>query len=64
MNDQLVKRLKSFLWRAGMVAAAAFIAYVSENIGVLDLPVWAVGISGLVLGEISKLVHNVRHEGV
>jgi hypothetical protein len=58
MKEQLIKRLKSFLWRAGMVALAAFLAYAAENIGLLELSPQATVIIGLVLGEISKFLNT------
>lgn len=53
----LVKRFKSFAWRTGGMALAAFLAFVSENIGLFDLPVWVVAIAGLVIGEITKTLN-------
>ena len=53
-------RLKSFLWRGGMIAAVAFIDYILANIGVLDLPVWAVGLIGLVFSEITKWINQYQ----
>ena len=60
METELVKRIKSFAWRVGMIAVAAAIDAALTNIGVLELPVWAVGLAGLLLGELSKYLHNVK----
>lgn len=62
MNEQLWKRIKSLLWRAGMMALAVFIDYVASNLGILDLPVWGVGVLGLALGELSKYLNTKKVE--
>jgi len=54
MNTQLIKRVKSFAWRAGMMGAAAVIAFSLDNIQLLELSPLATTLLGLVLGEISK----------
>jgi len=60
MENELLKRLKSFAWRVGMIAVAAAIDAALVNLEVLDLPVWSVGLVGLALGELSKYLHNVK----
>ena len=55
---ELIKRLKSFLWRLGGISAIALIGFISENLGMFDLPVWMVGIIGLILGEATKWINN------
>lgn len=57
-DTQLVKRIKSFLWRAGMVGLTAAVAWVLANLDLLHLPTWAVGLIGLVLGEVSKYLNS------
>jgi hypothetical protein len=60
MNHQLISRLKSFAWRAGMVALAAVATYLAspDTIADLGLPAAYVGFAGLVLGEVSKYLNN------
>lgn len=60
MNDQLLKRLQSLAWRAGMMALAAFLAFFAENIGLLELNPQATVIIGLVLGEVSKWLNTQK----
>lgn len=54
----LVKRIKSLLWRAGMMGLATVIAVILEDIQVLELSPLATTITGLVLGEISKYLNS------
>jgi len=55
---ELKKRLKSFAWRTGCVALVAGLNYASENLVSLGLPVWAIGLVGLGLGEATKWLNN------
>lgn len=54
------KRLKSFLWRGGMVILIAVVDYVGENIGIFDLTPQAVTFIGLIAGEISKWLNTSK----
>ena len=60
MDSQLVKRLKSLAWRAGMVALAAVITFLAqpEIIAELGLPELVTLSLGLVLGEVSKFLNR------
>jgi len=58
MSQQLIKRLKSLLWRAGAVAVVAVINFIAENLGAMGLSPEMVTIIGLVLGEITKFINN------
>ncbi len=50
----LMKRLKSFAWRTGMVVLAVALEALSESLGMFGLPIGVTVTVGLVLGEISK----------
>lgn len=54
----LLKRLKSFLWRAGVLFALAGVNFTMENLGLLNLPTWVVGLIGLLAGEGTKWLKN------
>lgn len=54
----LISRFKSLLWRVGAMAAAFALAYASNSLELLHLPVWLTGILGLVLGEVTKFVNS------
>ena len=54
MNTELLKRIKSLGWRAGMMALAAVISFFLANINALELSPVMTTMLGLVLGEISK----------
>ena len=56
--EQFIKRLKSFAWRAVMVGIIAALAWVIDNLGILELPVYVQGILGLMLGEVSKYLNT------
>ena len=58
MNADFLKRLKSFAWRAGVVALLAGINYVSQSLVNLSLPDWAVVLIGLVANEATKWLNN------
>ncbi|KKM63132.1 hypothetical protein LCGC14_1514550 [marine sediment metagenome] len=58
MNKQLVKRIKSLLWRAAMMGIAAFVLILSDGITGLGLNPLIVGVLGLVFGEISKYLNK------
>lgn len=51
-------RVKSFLWRSGMMIVAYACATIAGNLGMLNLGVTEVTVIGLVLGEVSKAINN------
>jgi len=53
-----IKRLKSLLWRTGMMLVAILLKFALENIGLFELNPMIVGMIGLVLGEVSKYVNS------
>jgi hypothetical protein len=58
MNEQLKARLKSFLWRTGMMVVAVCIDFALQNMGSFNLTPGAVTVLGLLLGEVSKFLNN------
>lgn len=54
---QLIKRLKSFIWRMGWVVLLAFVNFLTDNLGLFGLPQEVVVILALVLGEVSKFLN-------
>lgn len=60
MNETLNKRLKSFLWRTGMMVLAATAAFMLDNLGLLGLSPQVTVLLGLMLGEISKWLNTPR----
>lgn len=61
-KEELLKRLKSFGWRIGMMVLAALIGFIIDNLGVLNLTPEVIGVIGLVLGEISKQINKNLQE--
>ena len=55
-----INRFKSLLWRIGTMIGAVVVAFISDNIGLFELPLWAVGILGLILGEITKWLNTAQ----
>ena len=54
MND----RVKSLLWRAGIMAIVVVLDVVAQGLTEFSLPVGVVVFTGLVLGEVSKFINN------
>ena len=54
MNSQFVKRLKSFGWRMGVALITFGFVWLTDNIGLLELPLWMQGVIALGLAEITK----------
>lgn len=54
MNEQLTNRLKSFGWRLSAYIVAVVLAWLADNIGLLELNATVTAVVGLVLGELSK----------
>lgn len=55
---QLVKRIKSFLWRAGAMLAALVVGFALDNLTQLQLSPQVTVLVGLILGEISKWLNT------
>lgn len=58
MNEQFIKRLKSFSWRLGMVLIATAVDYTATNLGMFELNNSVTVILGLGLGELSKYLNT------
>uniref|UniRef100_A0A6M3Y3K5 Holin n=1 Tax=viral metagenome TaxID=1070528 RepID=A0A6M3Y3K5_9ZZZZ len=54
MNEQFVKRLKSFGWRFVACVVAVALAWLADNIGLLQFNPAITAVLGLILGEASK----------
>lgn len=52
-------RLKSLLWRSGVMGVVAMLTYFQTNIQILQLDVTSAAILGLVLAEVTKALNNV-----
>jgi len=55
---ELDHRIKSLLWRAAMFGIACALDFVLQELAFLDMPDAVTLILGLVLGEVSKFLHN------
>lgn len=62
MNETLKNRIKSLLWRAGMMGVAVVLAAIAQGLGGLQIQgEWVVTL-GLILGEISKWLNTKAGE--
>lgn len=58
MNQEFLKRLKSFGWRTGCMVGVSLIAFIMKNLELFELPPWAVALIGLAAGEATKWLNN------
>lgn len=54
------KRFFSFVWRLGGALVIFILSWLSENIGLLELPLYVQGILVLVLGEVTKAFNSYQ----
>ncbi len=57
---RLTKGTKSLLWRFGAVLTVAALDFVAANLGLFNLPIEAVGIVGIILGELTKQLRTIK----
>ena len=58
MNEQFLKRLKSFVWRLGGYLLVLGLTWIADHFGELGLPAYLTTIIGLVVGEITKYLNT------
>lgn len=58
METQMDKRIKSFLWRGGMIGVLATVNFFVENASGLGLGSFWVVLIGLVGGELTKYLNR------
>ncbi len=56
-------RIKSFLWRTGMMTLGFAITAIISNLSTLELQPTVSVFLGLILGEVSKAINNYLSEG-
>jgi hypothetical protein len=57
-KQQLIKRLKSLLWRVGAYAVVAGLASVPDFLGIMKFDPTLIALVALVCGEITKYVNT------
>jgi len=57
-GDKILRRVKSFVWRAACVAGVAGASWAAEHLNLLEVPMWLQGFLGLGLGEVTKWLNN------
>ena len=60
MDNQFIKRLKSFGWRLGAYLLSITLAWLINNIASLELSPFITTFIGLILGEASKMWANYQ----
>lgn len=60
MFTQFIKRLKSLLWRIGMIAVVGVVDVVIISLADFNLPNGITILLGLILGEVSKYLNTGR----
>jgi len=58
MNEELLKRLKSFGWRFGLFMALNALTFISDNIPSLELPEIATMLVIYMANEGTKFINN------
>lgn len=61
-KEALIKRLQSFLWRAGMMALAMAVDFLLQSLADFNLPPATTVLLGMVLGEVSKYLNSKETE--
>jgi hypothetical protein len=56
--DKLISRFKSFVWRYGAYVVIGLLAFVSENMGLLQLHPQIVILLSYIIGEVTKYINN------
>lgn len=56
--NTLKKRLISLAWHAGMMGLAAVIDAIAQNLTALQIDPMYVVVLGLILGQVSKSIHD------
>lgn len=57
-NEEALGRVKSLLWRVGMMALALVVDFLIQNLTAFNLSDQVIVILGLVLGEVSKQLNK------
>ena len=60
LNEEVKKRIKTFCWNVGLIVLVALLNAVSAQLNVLELPEWAVALTGLALAQVTKFIANVK----
>lgn len=55
-------RIKSFLWRLGLAIIVFGLAWITDNISSIGLPVMVTGLISLILPEITKWINSYQNK--
>jgi hypothetical protein len=58
LQEQIIKRLKSFLWRAGAFVTVAGLSALVDILGIAKVDPLIITIVSLVAGEITKFLNQ------
>lgn len=57
---ELIKRLKSFMWRFATMAVAITVSFFADNLDLFHISGEVSVVIGLILGEITKYMNNKK----
>jgi len=57
-GQQIIKRVKSLLWRLGWMVAAVFVSWLVSLLATWNIPADLQILLGLILGEVSKFIRE------
>lgn len=63
-KQQLIKRIKSFLWRAGAFVVVSGLSAIVDMLGIMKVDPIIITLVSLVVGEITKYVNTYSLETV
>ena len=62
LQEQIIKRLKSFLWRTGAFVAVAGLSALVDILGIAQVDPLIITIVSLIAGEITKFLNTYAVE--
>ncbi len=57
-NQELKSRFLTLLWNVGGMLLAGMLDIILQNLSSFNLPIWAVGLLGLIIPQITKFIRN------
>ena len=59
-KEVFIKRLKGFAWELGNMGLVAVLGFVANNLELVNLPPYAIGIIALVVNQITKQLNSKK----
>lgn len=58
MNPEFITHAKLFLFRSLGVFLVGGVAFLAQNLNLLKLPIWAVGLAGLAVNQLTEYLNQ------